>query len=138
MTRMTERRVLVVDDNLEAARSFAKMLECILGHKVEFAINGYAALDLAKKLRPEMVFLDLMMPGVNGFEVCKRLKTQFGEAIRIIAVTASNSEEDRKKSLKAGCELHLVKPVARQTLETLLAEAPRSVQQDVRTRVYPD
>ena len=123
MTRRaaSARRVLVVDDNLDSARSFAKMVEGIVGHEVEFAINGYAALDLAKKLRPEIVFLDLMMPGVSGFEVAKRLKQEFGDAIRIIAVTASGSEQDRAKSAKAGCELHLLKPVALDTIETLLA-----------------
>ncbi|MGH8740548.1 MAG: response regulator [Burkholderiales bacterium] len=114
------RRVLVVDDNLDAAHAFANLVERILGHKVEFAINGYAALQLAKKIRPEVVFLDLVMPGINGFELARRLKHEFGDAIRIIAVSAYGADEDREKSAKAGCELHLVKPVAPQVIESLL------------------
>lgn len=113
-----ERRVLVVDDNLDAARSFAIMVER-MGHKVEFAINGYAALQLAQKFRPEVVFLDLAMPGMHGFEVARRLKQYFGDGIRIIAVTA-HSEEDREKSARAGCELHLLKPVEESVIESLL------------------
>src|SRR5215210_822015 len=101
-----ERRVLVVDDSLESAHALAIMIED-MGHKVEFALNGYAALELAKTFRPELVFLDLMMPGITGFEVARRLRKEFGDAIRIIAVTASDTEQYRQQSAKAGCDLHL-------------------------------
>jgi CheY-like chemotaxis protein len=116
-----ERRVLVIDDNLDLAHSFANMVERMGGHKVAFAINGYAALDLAKKFRPDVVFLDLMMPGINGFEVARRLKRDFGDAIRIIAVTAHGAEKDRQQSAKAGFELHLLKPVDPSVIQSLLA-----------------
>jgi CheY-like chemotaxis protein len=115
-----QRTVLVVDDNLDAAHSFATLVERIIGHKVEFAINGYAALQLAKKVRPDVVFLDLVMPGLSGFELAKRLKQEFGDGIRLIAVSAYGTDEDREKSAKAGCELHLTKPVAPQVIESLL------------------
>ena len=115
-----ERRVLVVDDNLDSAHSLARMVEGI-GHKTEFAINGYAALELARKFQPDVVFLDLMMPGINGFEIARRLKKEFGDAIRIIAVTALPSDKDRQKSAEAGCELHLLKPVQASVIENLLA-----------------
>ena len=95
------------------------MVESIVGHRVEFAINGYAALELARKIQPEIVFLDLSMPGISGFEVARRLKKDFGDAIRIIAVTALNTDDDREKSAKAGCELHLVKPVAAPAIQRL-------------------
>lgn len=111
----------MVDDNLDSAHAFAHLVERIIGQKVEFAINGYAALQLAKKIQPEVVFLDLVMPGLSGFEVARRLKKEFGDGVRIIAVTAHGTEEDREKSAKAGCELHLVKPVAPQVIESLLA-----------------
>jgi CheY-like chemotaxis protein len=113
-----ERRVLVVDDNLDVARSFAIMVER-MGHKVEFAINGYAALQLAQKFQPEVVFLDLVMPGMHGLELARRLKQTFGDGVRIIVVTA-HQEEDRVKSAKAGCELHLLKPVEESVIESLL------------------
>jgi CheY-like chemotaxis protein len=114
------RKVLVVDDNLDAAHSFANLVERIIGHKVDFAINGYAALQLAKKLRPEVVFLDLVMPGISGFELARRLKQELGDEVRLIAVTAYGTDEDREKSARAGCELHLIKPVAPQVIESLL------------------
>jgi CheY-like chemotaxis protein len=117
---MSHRRVLVVDDNLDAAHSFANLVERIIGQKVEFAINGYAALQLARKVRPEIVFLDLVMPGISGFELARRLKQEFGDDVRLIAVTAYGTDEDREKSAKAGCELHLMKPVAPQVIEGLL------------------
>jgi CheY-like chemotaxis protein len=114
-----ERRVMVVDDNLDAAHSLAIMVER-MGHKVEFALNGYVALELAKKFRPEFVFLDLVMPGMSGFEVARRLKKEFGDGIHIIAVTACGSEQDREQSAKAGFELHLVKPVEPRVIGALL------------------
>lgn len=110
-----------MDDDLDAAHTFANLVERIIGHKVEFAINGYAALKLAREYRPEVVFLDLVMPGINGFELAKRLRAELGEAVRIIAVTAYGADEDREKSAKAGCELHLLKPVAPELIESLLA-----------------
>ena len=116
-----EHRVLVIDDNLDLAHSFANMVERMGSHKVAFAINGYAALELAKKFRPDLVFLDLMMPGINGFEVARRLKRHFGDAIRIIAVTAHGAEKDRQQSAKAGFELHLLKPVDPSVIQSLLA-----------------
>ena len=113
-------RILVVDDHLDSARSFAVMIESIIHGKVEFAINGYVALDLARKYRPEIVFLDLVMPGMSGFEVARRLKKEFGDDMRIIAVTAHGTEKDRERSAKAGCELHLLKPVRSEVIEELL------------------
>jgi CheY-like chemotaxis protein len=114
-----ERRVLVVDDSLESAHALAIIIED-MGHKVEFALNGYVALELAKTFRPEFVFLDLMMPGINGFEVARRLRKEFGDAIRIIAVTASDDEQYRQQSANAGCDLHLMKPVEPEVIEALL------------------
>jgi CheY-like chemotaxis protein len=81
------RRVLIVEDNLDAVHAFANMVRR-MGHHVEYAINGYAALDVAKRTKPEVVFLDLMMPGISGFDVARRLKKDFGDAIRIIVVSA--------------------------------------------------
>jgi len=115
-----EHRVLVVDDNLDYARSFASIVAGI-GHKAEYALNGYVALDLMNKFRPDVVFMDLTMPGMDGFEVARRLKTAFGNAIHIIAVTGRGTEQDRERSAKAGCELHLLKPVDPIVIETILA-----------------
>ena len=112
--------ILVVEDNLDSVHSFVNMLRRV-GHKVDYAINGYAALELARRIKPQVVFLDLMLPGIHGFEVAERLKKEFGGAVRIIVVSAYGSEEDRQASAQAGCEVHLVKPVDPAVIERLLA-----------------
>lgn len=108
------RRVLVVEDNLDAVHSLVVLLRHD-GHQVDFAINGYAALDVAKRFRPEIVLLDLGLPGLDGFDVCRRLKSAFKD-IRIIAVTAYASDEHHAKARAAGCDLHVVKPYDPQRL----------------------
>jgi CheY-like chemotaxis protein len=104
------RRVLVVEDNLDAVHSLAVLLKNE-GHIVEFAINGYVALDIARQFRPDIVLLDIGLPGLDGFEVCSRLKSEPAlKHIRVVAVTAYNTEEDRVRSRAAGCDLHVAKP----------------------------
>jgi DNA-binding response OmpR family regulator len=93
-----------------------------MGHEVEYAINGYVAVDMAALFRPEFVFLDLQLPGLNGFEVCKRLKRQPGlEATRVFALTAYGQEEYRHRSKDAGCDGYYVKPLDLALLGSLLA-----------------
>jgi hypothetical protein len=84
---VTRRRVLVIEDNIEQMRSLVMLLR-LEGHEVQFAINGYAALEVVKKFRPDIVFLDLGLPGLDGFQVCARLKREPGlEYARVIALT---------------------------------------------------
>jgi len=112
--------VLVVEDNLDSVHSLTLLLRA-MGHVVEYAINGYAALDVARRLRPEVVFLDLGLPGMDGFELCSRLRGEPGlDRTRFIALTGYGQEEHRERSRAAGCELHLVKPVSPQFLVSLL------------------
>jgi CheY-like chemotaxis protein len=102
--------VLVVEDNLDTVHTLVTLLR-LDGHQVDFAINGYAALALAERFRPEVVLLDLGLPGMDGYDVCARLRNQpqFAE-IRIIALTAYSHDEDRVRSRAAGCDLHIAKP----------------------------
>ena len=110
-TPPSSRRILVVEDDIDSARSLTWILRD-MGHEVEYAINGYVAVDIAQNFRPEFVFLDLALPGMNGFEVCRRLKRQPGlERTRVIAVTAYAQEEYRQRSKDAGCEGYIVKPL---------------------------
>ncbi|HEY1290471.1 MAG TPA: response regulator [Burkholderiales bacterium] len=103
-------RVLVVEDNLDSLHTLVALLR-FEGHTVEYAINGYAAMEIAEKFQPEVVLLDLGLPGANGYEVCRWLKLQPGmEGSRIIAVTGYGSAVDRAKSREAGCEHHVTKP----------------------------
>lgn len=121
--QFASKRVLVVEDNLDSVHSLVLLLRD-MGHRVEYAINGYAALDIARKFRPEIVFMDLGLPGLDGFEVCGRLKSEAGfETTRFFAISAYSEDEHRVRSRAVGCELHLVKPVSPQFLVSLLGSA---------------
>jgi DNA-binding response OmpR family regulator len=118
---VVRRRILVVEDDIDSARSLTWILRD-MGHEVEYAINGYVAVDIAAQFLPEFVFLDLALPGMNGFEVCRRLKRQAGlERTRVIAVTAYGHDEYRQRSREAGCEGYIVKPLDPGMLNDLLA-----------------
>jgi CheY-like chemotaxis protein len=114
------KRVLLIEDHIDAVRSLAFLLED-MGHEVDYAINGYAGIDKALQFRPDFILLDLGLPGMDGFEVCKRLKKEPAlQRTRIIAITAWSQDEHRVRSKAAGCEMHLVKPVPVRLLEELL------------------
>jgi PAS domain S-box-containing protein len=118
------RRVLVVDDNVDAAESLAVLLR-MAGHEVYTAHGGLAALEAAQVHRPEVVLLDLGMPGMDGLEVARRLRQDLGlKDTLLLALTGYGHEEDRRHSQEAGFDAHLVKPVDLDTLHTLLAQAP--------------
>src|SRR3954467_15101329 len=122
------KRVLIVEDNIDAARSLTELVKDI-GHSAEYAINGYAALEIARRFKPHFVLLDLGLPGMDGFDVCSRLKAEPGmERARIIAVTAYAHDEHQVRSRAAGCELHLVKPVSPHAIfEVLESSRPPSI-----------
>jgi CheY-like chemotaxis protein len=112
--------VLVVEDNLDTMRSLVLLLRD-MGHEAQYAINGYAALEVVKKFHPEYVLLDLGLPGMTGFEVCTRLRAQPGmEKVRIFSITAYGQEDYRQRALSAGCDGHYVKPVSAEQLDKLL------------------
>jgi CheY-like chemotaxis protein len=113
------RRVLIVEDNADQAATLREFLS-FKGHRLEIASSGPAAIELARRQRPDVVLLDLGLPGFDGFEVARRLREEHGPAMRIIAVSAYASESDRRQSAEAGCELHLVKPADPRFIESLL------------------
>lgn len=118
-TTEAPKRILVVEDNLDSVHSLAFLL-IDMGHTVEYAINGYVALDVAKRFRPDFVLLDLGLPGIDGFEVCRRMKQDPElRRVRVVALTAFSQDEYRERAAKAGCELYLVKPVQAAVLEHL-------------------
>ncbi|MFN2644162.1 MAG: PAS domain S-box protein [Burkholderiales bacterium] len=105
------RRVLVVDDNVDAAATLDLLLRS-LGHETRVAHDGVQALDIAREFRPEVILLDIGMPGLDGYEVARRLRAMnHGTNFRIVAITGWGQESDRVKSKEAGFDLHLVKPV---------------------------
>jgi CheY-like chemotaxis protein len=114
-----ERRVLIVEDNADQAETL-KVFLTLKGHRLEVAASGPAAIEVARRQRPDVVLLDVGLPGFDGFEVARRLRQEHGPAMRIIAVSAYASENDRRQSIEAGCELHLVKPADPRFIESLL------------------
>jgi len=118
-------RVLVVDDNREHADSLALFLR-LQGHAVRTAYDAASALTWGGAFAPEAVLLDLGMPGVDGYEVCRRLRAgDHGEAMVIVAITGWGQVEDRKRSAEAGFDAHLVKPVDPVALVSLVDSLAR-------------
>ena len=117
------RRILIVDDNTDAAKSLDLLLRS-LGHDTRTVFDGVSALDAAQEFRPEIVLLDIGMPGMDGYEVAKRLRSaQNGDALKIIAITGWGQEADRARATEAGFDMHLVKPVDIGALHKALSQA---------------
>ncbi|HYW32035.1 MAG TPA: ATP-binding protein, partial [Gemmatimonas sp.] len=115
------RRILVVDDSVDAAESMAMLLR-LRGHEVQVAHNGYDALELAAASKPSVVLLDIGLPGMDGYEVCRRFRANGLADVRIIAMTGYGMEQDRQRAKDAGFDVHTVKPVAFSELLKLLAD----------------
>jgi PAS domain S-box-containing protein len=114
------RRILVVDDNRDAAASLAVLLR-LEGHEAEVAHDGTAALEAVRRQRPDVAFLDLAMPGMDGYELCRRLRADPAlTPALLVALTGWGQEADRRRSEEAGFDRHLVKPVEPQSLRRLL------------------
>lgn len=117
------KRILVVDDNRDAADSLAMMLTMTGNHTLT-AYDGFEALDVAARFKPDLVLLDIGMPKVNGYEVCRRLRQEAGTSgAMIVALTGWGQEEDKRRSLEAGFDAHLVKPVLPGAIDALVAHA---------------
>jgi PAS domain S-box-containing protein len=118
-TTLPPRRVLVVDDNQDAADSVGMLLS-LLGLDVHVVYNGPAALEAAASFKPAVVLMDIGMPGMDGYEVARRIRLQpETEDVILIALTGWGQEEDRQRSLSAGFDHHLIKPTNVSALETL-------------------
>ena len=114
------RRILVVDDNVDAALTLDLLLRS-LGHETRVAHEGGKALEIAREFRPEVVLLDIGMPGMDGYEVARRLRgMNHGQTFRIVAVTGWGQDADRARAKEAGFDVHLVKPVDVGTLAKVL------------------
>lgn len=114
------RRILVVDDNVGAAKMLALLLTRISDHQVHTAHDGLSALEAARDHRPEIVLLDIGLPRMNGYEVARRLRQrpEFEQTV-LVALTGYGSEDDRRRSIEAGFDEHLVKPPSLESLQRL-------------------
>jgi len=107
----SKRRILIVDDNADALMSLANLLG-LDGHEVCTAANGFLALDAGPAFRPEVAVLDIGMPGLDGYELARRIRAQsWGRSMVLVALTGWGQEADRRRSHEAGFDSHWVKPL---------------------------
>jgi CheY-like chemotaxis protein len=121
-------RILVVDDNEDSAAALAIVLR-LCGNTVEMAHDGYDAVAAAQRFAPDVVLLDIGMPGLNGLEAARRIRAEaWGRGMMLVAQTGWGQDEDRRRSHEAGFDAHMTKPVDHVKLLKLLATAPRAAQ----------
>ncbi len=117
-------RILVIDDNRSVVESL-KMLLDLNGNTTHTAYDGLEGLEIAERVRPEIILLDIGLPRIDGWEICRRIRQQsWGNQVMVYALTALGQDDDRLKSQQAGFDMHFVKPVDPELLLTVL-EATR-------------
>ena len=120
--RLVSRRVLVVDDNEDSAESLALLLR-LDGHLVQTAHDGEAALEAADRFQPDAILLDLGMPRLNGYEVCERIRLRpWGRGVLLVAQTGWGQAQDRARTLAAGFDAHLTKPIDPAVVQEMLVK----------------
>lgn len=120
-------RVLAVDDHVDAVQNLALLLE-IAGHEVQLAYDGPSALEAAQAMRPDVMLLDIGLPGLTGYEVAQRIRQQPAlKDIVLVALTGYGREADRKRSKTAGFDYHLVKPAGFGEVEEILARVAQQL-----------
>jgi len=118
----TPKRILVVDDHVDTALSFAALLRA-LGHEVEAVTDSMRVEARVAELEPHIVFLDIGMPRLDGWQVAERLRARYSqEALRLVAITAYGEAHDRARSRRAGFDAHLVKPASVDLVESILTQ----------------
>ena len=119
--RGSRRRILVVDDNMDAAESLAALL-AINGHETRMAHDGAQAVEEAEAFKPDVVFLDIGMPSIDGHETARRIRrTPWGKDMVLVALTGWGQTDDRRRSKEAGFDHHLVKPADPTVVEKLIS-----------------
>jgi CheY-like chemotaxis protein len=118
-------RVLIVDDNTDAAETLRMLLTTIGGGDVQTASSGVEALKLGAQLRPNVVLLDLGMPGMDGYEVARRMRGEsWGKDALLVALTGWGQDQYRRRSSEAGFDRHMTKPADPEALRAVLSRVP--------------
>jgi CheY-like chemotaxis protein len=116
------RRILVVDDNHDSAESLSMLLE-LTGNETRLAFDGMEAVDAAASFRPDVILMDIGLPKLNGYEAAAQIRREpWGKAMMLVALTGWGQDGDRRKSVEAGFDHHLVKPVEPAMLTKLLGD----------------
>jgi CheY-like chemotaxis protein len=119
-------RVLVADDNKDAADSLERILR-FYGYDVKVAYDGASALEAGRAFTPHFAILDIGMPGANGYDVAREMRARLGRDVTLVALTGWGQEADRRRSMEAGFDYHLTKPVDPQDLNDLLVRLGKPV-----------
>ena len=117
--RSIQKRVLIVDDKVGATGTLAALLHD-MGHQVHVAHDGRSAMEICLRVRPHIVLLEVAMPGTSGVDLGREMRQILGPGMRIVAVTGYGSEEDRRQSIEAGFDLHLIKPLDPDLVDSLM------------------
>jgi CheY-like chemotaxis protein len=129
--------LLIADDNIDFATSLGEVLEA-LGHRVMLAHDGVAAMAAARARPPAVAFLDIGMPGLNGYEVARRLRAEPAtQAALLVAVTGWGQSSDRERAREAGFDHHLVKPADLAQVLPLVESAARRASRDAPVTARP-
>jgi CheY-like chemotaxis protein len=120
------RRILVVDDNEDAAESLASILR-IMGHHAEVAFSAVTALQVAADVDADLVFLDIGLPEMDGYEVARRLRRMLRRDVRLVALTGYGAEEDKRRSREAGFDEHVTKPLMPEAIDEIVRRASPSL-----------
>jgi CheY-like chemotaxis protein len=119
-------RILVIDDNQDSADSLAMMLE-LMGHEVRSANDGLAGLETAQEFRPEVMFLDILMPRLSGYDLARSIREQqWGKQVLLVALSGWGRDDDQRRVREAGFNHHLVKPVDFDAILALLNDVARN------------
>lgn len=117
-------KILVVDDNRDSAESLQVLLS-LLGNDVSVAYDGRQALDVAEAARPDVVFLDIGLPLMNGYDAARAIRSKpWGRDVTLIALTGWGQQDDQDRAKEAGFDRHFVKPVAFENLTEVLSSLP--------------
>lgn len=115
-------RVLIADDNVDAAESLAMLIDS-MGSKARVVHNGLAAVEAVEEFKPDVVFLDMGMPGLDGYQACAQIKAMpWATDVVLVALTGWGQEQDRVSSKAAGFSKHLVKPVSIDDMKAAIFE----------------
>jgi CheY-like chemotaxis protein len=117
------RHVLVIEDNDDAREMLQRVL-ALEGHRVLASEDGVRGIEMALLHRPEIVLIDIGLPGASGYEVAQRIRTALGGRVKLVALTGYGQPSDRRHSRDAGFDTHLVKPVGLEDLAAVLHDGP--------------